>query len=265
MDVKEFFFRGIYAEFRFAIISTEQGVFSGSHVLMDGARAMHLTNPWVAPEGTLLKPGDKVLVASGDPVTIARAEERLPGLIGKSSGVATSARSMVETARGRIKVVCGAWKKVLPETKDGLRQAIGVGGAGIRITESPFVYVDKNFVRMAGGIGEAVDRAAALPGRTVVVQLKGDYGPISHEAIEAVEAGAKIIMVDTGIIDHIRQVAGVVSNKRCKRDVKIGFGGSVTLDGLEAVITAGADIVDVGRAIIDAPILDFRLDVIKER
>ena len=44
--------------------------------------------------------------------------------------------------------------------------------------------------------------------------------------------------------------------------VRIAFAGGVSADGLEEVISAGADIVDVGRAIIDAPILDFRLDVI---
>jgi len=43
--------------------------------------------------------------------------------------------------------------------------------------------------------------------------------------------------------------------------VKIAFGGNVTAQRLEEVVAAGADIIDIGRAIIDAPILDFRLDV----
>jgi nicotinate-nucleotide pyrophosphorylase (carboxylating) len=43
--------------------------------------------------------------------------------------------------------------------------------------------------------------------------------------------------------------------------VQLAFGGGVTLRTVVEAAAAGADIVDVGRAIIDAPLLDFSLDV----
>lgn len=43
--------------------------------------------------------------------------------------------------------------------------------------------------------------------------------------------------------------------------VKIAFAGGVTFSSLDDVIAAGADIVDVGRSVIDAPLVDFRFDV----
>ena len=44
--------------------------------------------------------------------------------------------------------------------------------------------------------------------------------------------------------------------------MRIAFAGGVTGLTLDDVIAAGADIVDVGRSVIDAPLLDFRFDVL---
>lgn len=45
------------------------------------------------------------------------------------------------------------------------------------------------------------------------------------------------------------------------RRIKFAFAGGVAAKDLAGLAEAGANIVDVGRSIIDAPLLDFRLDV----
>jgi nicotinate-nucleotide pyrophosphorylase (carboxylating) len=264
MDIREHMFRACGREFAFAIFANQKGIFIGSEKLLKAAKDMELEDVWIAGDGTLLSEKTMVLKASGNPFQVTQAEETLLGLIGKPSGVATAARNFVEMTGGRIKVVCGAWKKVFPESKEDLRKAIAVGGAGIRMTEEPFLYLDKNYVRMLGGIDRVVQRAVTLPGRTVVVQLRGEYGPIAHEAKTAVEAGAGILMVDTGNVLDLQAVDRAGTEGGWRKQVKIGFAGGVTVEDLKSLAEAGADIVDVGRAIIDAPILDFRLDVISQ-
>lgn len=261
LDIKAHVFQDINREFTFTICANQMGVFAGSKRLLKVAEEMKLKDLWVAADGTSLVEKSPVFKACADPLRVTLAEDRLLGLIGKPSGVATSARNLVEGAAGRIKVVCGGWKKVFPENKDDLRDAISVGGAGIRMTEEPFMYLDKNYVRMLGGVANAVSRGASLQGRTVVVQLRGEYGLIDDEANEAVEAGAGILMVDTGRVLDLKTVVRAGTECGWRKKVKIGFGGGVTQLELESVVEAGADIVDIGRAIIDAPILDFRLDV----
>ncbi len=134
-------------------------------------------------------------------------------------------------------------------------------GVGVRLVDEPFVYLDKNYVRMFGSIAGAVRRACEIHDRTVAVQIRGDTGLISEEACEAFKAGAGIIMVDTGRIEDLHAVVAVAGRQGFRDRVKIAFAGGVTISSLEHVITADADIVDVGRAIIDAPLLDFSLDV----
>ena len=71
-------------------------------------------------------------------------------------------------------------------------------------------------------------------------------------------------MVDTGNVEDLLEVVEAATGAMVSgSEVKIAFGGGVTSQILEEVVRGGADIIDIGRAIIDAPILDFRLDVSK--
>jgi nicotinate-nucleotide pyrophosphorylase (carboxylating) len=68
-------------------------------------------------------------------------------------------------------------------------------------------------------------------------------------------------MVDTGELEDLATAAATLRRANWENKIKLAFAGGVTASELETVIAAGADIVDVGRAIIDAPLLDYRLDV----
>lgn len=230
--------------------------------MADLARELGLDITWIAAEGDSLEAGGRVFQAWGKAAAIVRAEEMLLGVIGKPSGVATAAARFVRQAGGRVQVVCGSWKKVAPEVRAALRQAIATGGAGIRITERPFIYLDKNYVRLLGGVGPAVSRARAYDTeRVIAVQLRGEDSPVAAEAVEAVKAGAGILMVDTGRLEDLAAVGTAARQGGWRARVQLAFAGGVTPAELEAVIATGADIVDVGRAIIDAPLLDLSLDV----
>lgn len=234
------------------------GVLAGTRGLAERAAEVGIALGWVAPEGERLAPGACVCRVRGDAWQIARAEEVLVGAIGKASGVATAAADLVARASGRARVVCGAWKKVPRECRPELREAIAVGGAAVRILDQPFVYLDKNYVRMLGGVAQAVRRARLVEDRAVVVQVRGETAPVADEAELAAAEGARVVMVDTGDVADLAAVFARVGRGR----VVLGFGGGVTAATLDAVVAAGAEAIDVGRAIIDAPLLDFRFDVV---
>jgi nicotinate-nucleotide pyrophosphorylase (carboxylating) len=262
LDVREFLFRGIREKiFFFEVAAAEEGIFAGSERLSQAAGNLGIQILWVMEDGGYLDQGTVVFKGIGSPAQVAASEDMLLGLIGKPSGVATAARRFALKAGNQIRIVCGAWKKVASENKKYLRRAIAVGRIGLRVVEEPFVYLDKNYVRMFDGISSAVKRAGELRERVVVVQLRGEYGTLPDEAREAVTAGAGILMIDTGRIEDLRAVVSAIEAGGWRSKIKIAFGGGVTVDKLPDLIDAGADIVDVGRSIIDAPLLDFRLNV----
>lgn len=263
MDIRDFLFATLSERsYIFEVKAKGNGVLAGIGRLKEEAEKLGLIIDWLGSDGMSLKEGEVVFRGIGNAWQVAVAEERLLGCIGKTSGVATSSARMVKIAKGRIKVVCGAWKKAPIEIRQELRHAIKIGGAGIRILDEPFVYLDKNYIRMFGSLTQAIRRAKELGDRVVVAQLRGETGPLESEAAEALKEGARVLMVDTGCLEDLSRVRNVVIGFGLRREVRIAFGGGVDENNLEKVIDAGAEIVDVGRAIIDAPILDFSLDVI---
>ncbi|MDA8335131.1 MAG: nicotinate-nucleotide pyrophosphorylase [Peptococcaceae bacterium] len=263
MDLREFLFLPLAEQrFNFTVSARERGLFAGSEFLRRAAAELRVNVEWIAPDGFPLQSGTPVLVGSGDAGQVTGAEETLLGGIGKPSGVATAAADFVRTAQGRARIVCGAWKKVSPAVRADLRQAIAVGGAGIRIADEAFIYLDKNCVRMFGGVGPAIRRAKEFdPERLVVVQLRGEREPVGREARTAVAAGAGILMVDTGDLADIKDAVDEIRRGGRRDKARLAFAGGVVLARVPAAIAAGADIIDVGRAVIDAPMLDFRFDV----
>jgi nicotinate-nucleotide pyrophosphorylase (carboxylating) len=264
MNVREYLFEPLAgASFVAEITAAEPGLLAGTELARIRSADLTLHLESVASDGTLLSPGSTVLRLAGSAEEIARGEEELLACVGKASGVATASARFVQQAAGRVRIVCGAWKKVAPELRKWLRQAMSLGGVGIRLIDQPFVYLDKNYVRMFGSITGVVERARGIDGRTAAVQIRGDTGLISQEAGEAFKAGAGVLMVDTGNIADLHAVVDAASREGFRERVKIAFAGGVTSLSLDEVIAAGADIVDVGRSVIDAPLLDFRLDVLR--
>lgn len=264
MDIRNFLLAPLAGSlYTFEIKAKQEGILAGTNRLQETVQKLGLDIEWMGTEGMKVKEGTCVFRGRGDAWEVAFAEEQLLGCIGKTSGVATAAAEMVSYVKGKLRIVCGAWKKIPVEIRQDLREAIATGGAGIRIVDEPFVYLDKNYIRMFGSISSAVRRARALGDRVIVVQVRGETGLIVEEAMEAIREGANILMIDTGQFEDLLLVKDLIVKKDFQGRVKIAFSGGVKKEGLDKIIAAGADIVDVGRAIIDAPLLDFSLDVIK--
>lgn len=253
------------------IFSDGDGVLSGVERAAAKAAELGLAVNFAASEGAALMAGDLVMELCGSPKAIAQAEDRLMGLMLKPSGIATAASRFVHAA-GNMRIVCGSWKKLPYEMKPLISEAVTAGGAGARICEEPMVYLDKNYVEMLGGIQASLRAADKLEGRKKVVQIRGRYenGDIVREAFSAISAGADIVFVDTGRLSDIRKVCEALlpALKSWKeefgyRDVKLAYAGGVSFEQIPELRSLGVDIVGVGRAIIDAPLLDMHMDVVK--
>jgi len=215
----------------------------------------------VLKDGFPIREGKEILRVEGNPIQIAMAEEQIIGILSKSSGIATAASRFKELAGSDMQVIAGGWKKMPMEIKDIIREAVHHGGIKKRISEKPFVYLDKNYVRILGGVGEAVEAVRSLK-RQIVLQIKGETAPIEEEAIIGAKAGASVIMVDTGRDEHLTKVITGLRQEGFDSRVRIAFAGGISLDQMGGLTRKKLDIVDIGYAILDAPCLPMRFDVI---
>jgi len=245
-----------------AIITDEEGIISGITSVKEEAGRLGLSVLMILAEGSQVRKGEEIIRFRGSPKQIVMAEEILMGLMAKPSGIATRAHKFVKATGGRPKVVCGAWKKMPPSLKEMIREAIHTGGALSRIEPTPFVYLDKNYIELLGGIKQSLRAVAHLNTCSKVVQVKGRYKDIGSEACEAAEAGADIVFIDTGKAEDVKSASEKLRQQGLRDRVEIAFGGGLNLEAIEYLKSLDLDILDIGRQIVDAPILDMRLEII---
>jgi nicotinate-nucleotide pyrophosphorylase (carboxylating) len=212
-------------------------------------------------DGDAVKAGAVVGRIAGSAMQIAIAEEFVIGKLAKPSGIATAAHRAVRLAGGEMKVVCGAWKKMPAEIKSIVREAIVCGGAAFRITDEPFLYLDKNFVRMLGGIEATLSAVAPIHDKLKVIQLKGEFARTEQEALLAVTHGADVLMIDTGNLADLEAANRVLEATGLRQQVKLAFARGIRLQDIAALKGLGIDILDIGSEIVDAPLLDMKMDV----
>lgn len=249
---------------RAEITVNEAGIMHGIEALTTKARDLGLEVIAHVGSGDSIAKGQRIASLQGDPMSIITGEDHLLGPISKASGIATMARRAVEQA-GNIRVVSGGWKKIPQEMKETARAALQSGGVGMRLLDQPFLYFDKNYLRVFGSVTAMLKAAVALPDRAVSVQIRGETAPIGDEAVEAALGGAKVVMVDTGKIADLRACSRQLKDAGLRDGVKLAFAGEVRVADLLVLRREDVDIVDIGKAILDAPLLDFRYDVIKEQ
>ena len=62
--------------------------------------------------------------------------------------------------------------------------------------------------------------------------------------------------------EDIQPVSECLHQRGLRSKVKLAFGGGVNIKSVEELKALDIDILDIGRQIVDAPILDMRLEII---
>jgi nicotinate-nucleotide pyrophosphorylase (carboxylating) len=262
VDVREEILRSVGASrVTAAIVADQAGVLAGVTFAIGEAERLGIAEAEFLREGSPVDPGDEIARLVGTPRQIVMAEEVLVGALAKPSGIATRTRAFVARTGGRPKVVSGGWKKMPGVLKEMIRDAVSTGGGHPRIVPGPFAYLDKNYIQLLGGIRESLAAVAHLRDLAKVVQVKGRYAGVGSEACLAAEHGADVVFVDTGRPEDVERATGALAARGLRGRVLVAFGGGVTLEDLSAIAGLDLDILDVGRQIVDAPLLDMRLEL----
>lgn len=241
---------------------TSEGLICGVELARRKAEALGCEVLHGVEDGVLTVPDDAILVFRGTAKAVAMAEDCVPGAIGKLSGIARAARQARDLAAGRLRVVSGAAKKMPAEIKEQVRRAVQCGGGHSRMVEGPFLYLDKNYVRMFGGVRQTLAAVSGMQGYTRIIQLRGLMEDIAGETRIALEMGADILMIDTGSLADLDQVASLVREADKRGAIRIAFAGDIALDDIPLLATHDVDILDIGKAVIDAPMVDIKFDVV---
>jgi nicotinate-nucleotide pyrophosphorylase (carboxylating) len=198
----------------------------------------------------------QVALASGPARAILAAERTALNLLGHLSGVATLTARFAAALEGTGVQLLDT-RKTLPGLRELQKAAVRAGGGrNHRMGLYDAILIKENHAALAGGVGQAVRRAAeARPDLEIGVECRD-----LEEVREGLAAGASRLLLDNMGPEDLR--AAVAARDEVARNgsrATLEASGGISLDTVRAVGESGVDFVSVGALTHSAPALDLSL------
>ena len=222
-------------------------------------------------DGARVEPGRKVIKVSGTTAGILKAERVTLNFLQRLSGIASETDRYVARVEG-LPVRIMDTRKTTPGLRSLEKYAVRVGGGeNHRMTLGDGVLIKDNHLaalrRQGLSIQDVVARArrnAPLSLRRAKrrsnlqarqIQVEVEVRTVS-EALEAVEAGADIVMLDNMNLEDMRKAVESIGSRAL-----IEASGGVTLDNVRAVAETGVGFISIGALTHSAKALDISLEL----
>ncbi len=241
------------------IVVKEQGILAGVEL---AGRVFRRVDPelqvdLLLEDGTGVGPGDTVAGLAGSIAGILKGERVALNFLQRLSGIATETSRYVERVEG-LPVRIMDTRKTTPGLRSLEKYAVRVGGGhnhrtslsdGILIKDNHLAALRVRGLTMKDVVGRA--RQNAPQGLTVEVEVTS-----VPEAVEAVEAGADIVMLDNmnpvDMHDAVRAVHG---------RALVEASGGINLENVRGVAETGVDMISIGALTHSVRALDISLEL----
>ena len=241
------------------IMAKEEGILAGIEA---AKQVFHRVDPELKVEilledGARINPGTKVAKVSGSIAGILKAERVALNFLQRLSGIASETNRYVARVEG-LPVRIMDTRKTTPSWRSLEKYAVRVGGGGNhRMNLSDGILIKDNHLaalrRQGLNIKEIIGKARQNAPQRLPIEVEVRTVP---EALEAVEAGADIVMLDNMNPEDMREAV-----KSIKGRALIEASGGITLDNVRAVAETGVDFISIGALTHSARALDISLEL----
>ena len=191
--------------------------------------------------GDHVKKGDVILKIEATYPTLLRGERLSLNIFQRMCGIAT------ETAR-YVKELAGTHTQLLDtrKTAPGLRvlDKMAVkhgGGTNHRMGLYDMAMIKDNHIKMAGGIAKAVEQVRSSIPSDIKIEVEVTK---LEEVLQAIEAGADIIMLDNMSNSAMTEAVAVI--RKADKGIKTEASGNMSIERLREVAETGVDYISVG-------------------
>lgn len=209
------------------------------------ARIEHL-----ATDGEAVAAGADLMRVRGNARALLAAERSALNVVQHLSGIATITRRYVDAISGTGAVLLDT-RKTIPGLRVLEKYATRMGGAtNHRMRLDDAAMIKDNHVAVAGGVEEAVRRAASAGISRIIVEVD-----MLEQVEPAIGAGATHLLLDNMDVPTLRAAVELVDGR-----VPTEASGGVTLETIREKAATGVTYVSVGRITQSAPAADIGLD-----
>jgi nicotinate-nucleotide pyrophosphorylase (carboxylating) len=241
------------------IVAKKAGILAGTGA---AKQVFHRIDPELKVEilledGARIKPGSRVAKVSGSIASILKAERVALNFLQRLSGIASETNRYVERVEG-LPVRIMDTRKTTPGLRSLEKYAVRVGGGeNHRMNLGEGILIKDNHLaalRSQGlNIKEIIAKARQNAPQRLPVEV--EVGTVA-EALEAVEAGANIVMLDNMSLEDMRKAVKSIHGRAL-----IEASGGITLGSVRAVAETGVDFISIGALTHSATALDISLEL----
>jgi nicotinate-nucleotide pyrophosphorylase (carboxylating) len=242
-----------------SLLVKEKGVLAGIEV---ASHVFHRVDPLLkidvlTKDGLVIEPGDIAATIAGSVISILKAERTALNFLQRLSGIASLTAQYVAEIRGLNARIFDT-RKTTPGLRLLEKYAVRMGGGqNHRQHLGEAVLIKDNHIAALHAMGMSLKdivakaRQNAPAGITIEVEVTN-----TRETLEALKAGADIIMLDNMSINEMRQAVNIAGGK-----AKIEASGGITLANVRQVAMTGVDIISIGALTHSFKALDISLEV----
>ena len=202
-------------------------------------------------DGDTVRKGEKIGVVRGDIRVLLSGERTALNYLQRMSGIATYTREIAELLKG-TKTKLLDTRKTTPNMRIFEKYSVKVGGGyNHRYNLSDGILLKDNHIGAAGGVKEAVRMAKEYAPFVRKIEIEVENLDM---LMEALEAGADIIMLDNMSVEDMKKAVEL-----CRGKAETECSGNVTRENVARLVDIGVDYISSGALTHSAPILDLSL------
>jgi len=244
---------------RASILLKAKGILAGGEV---AKRVFLKVDPSLRVEvlikdGVKVQPGDTVTIISGSAASILKAERVALNFLQRLSGIASQTAKYIAKTRGLVVNITDT-RKTTPGLRLLEKYAVRMGGGqNHRFHLGDGILVKDNHLAALRALGMSLKDIVAKAKQNASGGLKVEVEVnTTQEALDAVEGGADIIMLDNMSPDEMRRIVSLIPGQ-----VKIEASGGITLANVRMVAEAGVNVISIGALTHSSEALDMSLEL----
>ncbi len=211
-------------------------------------------------DGDLIKKGTIVMDIQGQAKSILKAERTALNLIMHMSGISTKTYQFIQKLGEFSKSVSvSSTRKTSPGLRYFDKKSVMLGG-GIshRFRLDQLILIKDNHIAIVGSVNNAIQLIRSKFGLTRKVECEvSNFDGI----IEAIKAGADIVMLDNFTSNSVRDSMEKIKNLKLRNKVVIEVSGGITLDNIYEYASSMPDVISVGSLTHSFQSIDFSLEI----
>jgi nicotinate-nucleotide pyrophosphorylase (carboxylating) len=212
-------------------------------------------------DGSWVQKGTVVMTIEGKARSILKAERTALNLLMRMSGIASETRYIKDAiADLSDSVIIASTRKTAPGLRLFDKKAVTIGGGNShRIRLDDMILIKDNHLAIIGSVTKSVEVAKKNAASSINIECEAKN---SNEVIEAISAGADIVMLDNFSPEDAAKIIKEISRMGIREKIKLEISGGITMQNIRDYAKAEPDIISVGFLTHSPKAVDFSLEII---